>query len=64
MLENWKKSIDKEKTFTALLTDLSKAFNCLPHDLIIARPDASLFGFSSAILIHSCFSDRKQRPKN
>ena len=45
MLENWKKSIDKEKTFTALLTDLSKAFNCLPHDLIIATPDAYLFGF-------------------
>ena len=61
MFEKCKKSIDKEETFAALLTDLSKAFNCLLHDLIIARPNAYLFGFSSAILIHSCFSDKDLR---
>ena len=29
MIEKWKKSVDKEKTFAALLTDLSKAFDYL-----------------------------------
>ena len=30
MLEKWKTAIDNKKTFGALLTDLSKAFDCLP----------------------------------
>ena len=44
MLEKWKKSTDKDKTFGALLTDLSKVFNCLDHDLLIAKLNA--FGFT------------------
>ena len=31
MLEKWKNTIDKGKVFGALLTDPSKAFDCLPH---------------------------------
>lgn len=31
MLEKWKKSADQNKTFDALLKDLSKAFYCLNH---------------------------------
>ena len=33
MLEKWKNVVDKEKCFTALLSDLSKVFNCLSHEL-------------------------------
>ena len=40
MIEKWKNSVDKGKTFAALLTNLSKAFNCFPHDLITAKPNA------------------------
>ena len=32
MTEKWKKAVDNENVFGALLTDLSKAFGCLPHD--------------------------------
>ena len=32
--KKWKRSIDKGKTFAALLTDLSKAFNCLNDELL------------------------------
>ena len=37
MIEKWKTAFDNEGVFTALLTDLSKAFDCIPQNLIIAK---------------------------
>ena len=39
-LEKWERSIDRSKMFGALLTDLSKSFDCLNHDLLIAKLNA------------------------
>ena len=43
--------------------DLSKAYDCLPHDLIIAKLDAYGFSVESLNLINSFLSNRKQRVK-
>ena len=37
MLEKWQETIDKGDCFGALLSDLSKAFDCILHDLLIAK---------------------------
>ena len=37
MIEKWRVSLDQNKSCTVLLTDLCKAFDCLPHDLLIAK---------------------------
>ena len=43
LLEKWKVAVDKGKIFGALLTDFSKASNCLNHELLIAKLNA--YGF-------------------
>ena len=37
MLEKWRSAVDNEKTIWVLLTDSSKAFYCLSHDLLLAK---------------------------
>ena len=63
MIEKFKKSLDQGVEYAALLTDLSKAFDCLPHDLIIAKLHAYGFDKASLRLMHSYLTDRYQRVK-
>ena len=57
------KSFDNDGEFGALLTDLSKTFDYLSHKLLIAKLVAYGFDKSSSKLIHSLFSNRKERVK-
>ena len=63
VLETWKKSVDNGKAFGDLLTDLSKAFDCLDHELLIAKPHAYGFSLPALKLIHEYLSNRKQQTK-
>ena len=49
--------------FAALLTDLSKAFDCLPHDIIIAKLNAYGFDMKALNFIYDYLSNHKQRTK-
>ena len=51
MLEKWHKALDSGKMAGALLTDLSKAFDCLNHELFIAKLEAYGFDLSSLAYI-------------
>ena len=63
MLEKWKRSVDNGKAFGALLTDLSKAFDCLDHELLIARLNTYGFSLTASKLIHDDLSNRQQWTK-
>ena len=62
LIEKWKK-VDNGGAFGALLTDLSKGFDCLSHELLIAKLNVYGFDKRSLTLIFNCLSNRKQRVK-
>ena len=39
LIEKWKKRVGNCRVFGTLLTDPSKAFDCLPQELLIAKLD-------------------------
>ena len=63
MIEKARKILDKGGTFGALLTDLSKAFDCMTHDLLIAKLHALNFDMNALNLIFDYLTGRKQRVK-
>ena len=58
LTEKFKEAIDTGNKFGALLTDLSKAFGCLDHSLLVAKLD--WYGLSPLFLklVFSYFSNR------
>ena len=63
MVEKLKKSLDNSSVVGMLLTDLSKAFDCRRHNLLIAKLAAYGFNQPSLCFIFSYLSDRTHRTK-
>ena len=61
MIEMWRKALDEKKVGGAILTDLSKAFDCLSHDLLIAKLEAYGFDKSALKFIYDYLKNRMQR---
>ena len=64
MIEMWCRCLDENKVVGAILMDLSKAFDSLPHDLLIAKLHAYGFSYNALALLLSYLSGRTQCMKN
>ena len=61
LLEDWKQALDNNEYVAAILMDLSKAFDCLPHDILLSKLSAYGLSESAVSLMKSYLSDRTQQ---
>ena len=60
LLEEWRHKLDHDYIIGAVLMDLSKAFDSIPHDLLIAKLAAYDFDTDALLYILSYLKGRKQ----
>ena len=63
LIEKWKEAVDSKNSFGVLMTDLSKAFDCVVHELLIAKLEAYGLDYLSLKFLCSYLFNRKQRTK-
>ena len=61
MLEKWKRGIDNGEYISALFMDLSKAFDTINHELMLAKLKAYGFSTNALNFMHSYLKNRKQK---
>ena len=59
LLEDWRERLDNNKTVGGILMNLSKAFDCVPHDLLLAKLGAYGIDDNLILYIHSYLLNRK-----
>ena len=60
LIEEWRKNLDNHIFVRAVLMDLSKAFHCIPDDLVIAKLAAYEFDKNIICYIYSYLKSSKQ----
>ena len=61
MLEKWKRGIDNEAYVSALFMGLSKTFDAINHELMLAKLKAYGFSTNALNFMHSYLKNRKQK---
>ena len=61
LIGQWKKSLDENFVAGTVLTDLSKGFDCIPHDFLIAKLHAHGFSEKTMTFIYSYLKRQKKR---
>ena len=59
LLHVWQEELDKFGFVGTILMDLSKPYDCLPHDLLVAKFEAYGIDQTGLNLIHNYLSNRK-----
>ena len=63
LFQKWQKELDSSRIVGMILMDLSKTYDCLPQDLIIAKLEAYDLDTNSLRFIFDYLSSKKQRTK-
>ena len=63
LLEKLRRCLDSSGLVGTILMDLSKVYDCLPHDLLIAKLEAYGLDINSLALLYSYLNNRCQRVK-
>ena len=60
LIQSWQKELDQSGFVGTIMMDLSKAYDCLPHDLMVAKLESYNLAKESLQLISDYLSYRKQ----
>ena len=63
MLQSWQRELDESGHVGTILMDLSKAYDCIPHELLNSKLEAYGLHKNGLNLIADYLSGRKQRTK-
>ena len=61
LIEDWKGALDKNSVVGTVIMDLSKAFDLIPHDLLLAKLSAYGISTHSLNLLKSYLTNRRQQ---
>ena len=60
LLKEWRQHLDNNEVVESVFMDLSNTFDCVPHDLLIAKLAAHSVDENLLMYIYSYLSNRKQ----
>ena len=63
LFQSWQKELDNGGFAGTILMDLSKAYDCIPHELLIAKLKCYDIGNGNLRLLLDYLINRKQRTK-